>query len=97
MYPFKRFIKTLKEYVWIHARLEDSIAKGYVVKKELTICSKYLKGVEIEFNGPKRNLNLSGDSKIAQLLVFKSIGDQLEKPQLFDSNKNRGRLQNDIF
>ena len=55
-------MKMLKEYVWIHARPEDSIAKGYVVNKELTICSKYLKGVEIEFNGPKRNLNLSGDS-----------------------------------
>ena len=67
------------------------------MNKELTICSKYLKGVEIEFNGPKRNLDLSEDSRIAQLLVFKSIGDQLEEPQLFDSKKNRERLQNDIF
>ena len=41
MYPFERFMKTLKEYFQNHARLEGSIAEGYVVNKTLMFCSKY--------------------------------------------------------
>ena len=58
MYPFERFMKTLKEYVCSRARPKGSIAKGYVVNKALTFCFKYLKGVETRFNRPERNLEL---------------------------------------
>ena len=74
MYPFKRFMKTLKKYVWNRARLEGFIAEGYVVNKVLTFCSKYLKGVKTKFNRPERNPDLTEDLGRAQLSVFKSIG-----------------------
>ena len=74
MYPFERFMKTLKEYVRNRARPEGSIAEGYVVNEALTFCSKYLKGVETRFNRPERNLSLNEDSKRINLSIFKSIG-----------------------
>ena len=43
MYPFERYLDTLKKYVRNHARPEGSIAEGYIVKEALTFCSMYLK------------------------------------------------------
>ena len=79
IYAFERFMKMLKEYVRNCARPEGSIAKGYVVNKALTFCSTYLKGVEIRFNRPERNLDLIDDSERAQLSVFKSVGRPIGK------------------
>ena len=55
MYPFERFMKTLKEYIRNRARPKGSIAKGYVVNEALTFCSKYLKGVEMTREEPRFN------------------------------------------
>ena len=86
----------LKEYVWNRASTEGSIVEGYVVNEALTFCFKYLKGVETKFNRPKRNPNLTDDSKRAQLLVFKSIGRPIEKGLIVQLKKKRG-LQNGTF
>ena len=39
MYPFKRFLKKLIEYVRNRAKPESSIAEGYVVDEVLIFCS----------------------------------------------------------
>ena len=89
MYPFEKFMKTLKEYVRNCAKPEGSIAEGYMVNKALTFCSKYLKGVETKFNRPERNPDLNEDLGRAKFFVFKSIGRQSEKPQLYDSMRKK--------
>ncbi|KAK0572174.1 hypothetical protein LWI29_027307 [Acer saccharum] len=55
MYPFERYLGTLKKYVRNKAKPEGSIAEAYVVNKALTFCSMYLGGIEIKFNRPERN------------------------------------------
>ena len=92
MYPFERFMKTLKEYVRNSARPEGSIAKGYMVKETLTFCSKYLKGVETKFNRPERNSNLTEDSGRTQLLVFKSIGRPIGKASIVRLEEKQRRV-----
>ena len=50
MYPFKRFLDSLKKYVRNHARPEGSIAEDYIINEALTFCSMYLSGIETRFN-----------------------------------------------
>ena len=69
MYPFERFLKKFKEYVRNRARLEGSIAEGYVVNEALTFCSMYLEGVETKFNRLDRNADNTTSTQ-PQLSVF---------------------------
>ncbi|GJV39456.1 hypothetical protein Tco_1417896 [Tanacetum coccineum] len=71
MYPFKRYMKKLKNYVRNKAKPEGSIAKGYITEEALTFCSHYLKGVEIRFNRHKRNED--GLNRTHEFQVFRSI------------------------
>ena len=92
MYPFERFMKTLKEYVRNRAKPEGSIAEGYVVTEALTFCSKYLKDVETKFNRPERNQDLSECVEEAQLSVFKSIGRTLGKASTLQLDEKPKRI-----
>ncbi|KAK1578443.1 hypothetical protein Q3G72_030296 [Acer saccharum] len=56
MYPFERYLGTLKKYVRNKAKPEGFIAEAYLVNEALTFCSMYLDGIEIKFNPPKRNM-----------------------------------------
>jgi hypothetical protein len=42
MFPFERFFVVLKKYVRNHARLEGSIAKGYVIEEVIEFCVDYV-------------------------------------------------------
>ena len=55
MYPFERYIGTLKQYVRNRARPEGSIAEGYVVNEALTFCSMYLHDIETAHNRPEHH------------------------------------------
>ncbi|KAH7862720.1 hypothetical protein Vadar_008568 [Vaccinium darrowii] len=55
MYPFERFLGTLKGFVSNRARPEGSIAEAYIVKECISFCSLYLDGVETVHNRPERN------------------------------------------
>ena len=55
MYPFERYLGTLKKYVRNKAKPKGSITKAYVVNEALTFCSMYLGGIETKFNRPERN------------------------------------------
>ncbi|GJR90369.1 hypothetical protein Tco_0214380 [Tanacetum coccineum] len=56
MYPFEIYKKKLKGYVRNKAKLEGSIAEGYVVEEALTFSSHYFRDVTMKFNHPDRNL-----------------------------------------
>nr|GEX16818.1 hypothetical protein CTI12_AA180240 [Tanacetum cinerariifolium] len=55
MYPIERDLCTLKSYVNNKACPEGSIAEGYLARESLTLCSRYLCGVETLFTRPIRN------------------------------------------
>lgn len=55
MYPFERFMGTLKSYVRNKNRPEGSIAEGHLAGESLTFCSRYLKNISTKFNRPARN------------------------------------------
>ena len=50
MYPIKRYLHTLKNYIRSRAHPDGSIAEGYVADECLTFCSRYLHGIETRFN-----------------------------------------------
>nr|GEX44597.1 hypothetical protein [Tanacetum cinerariifolium] len=57
MFPFKKFMKKLKGYVRNKAKLEGSIAEGYVVEEALTFNSHYFQDVTMKFNRLDRNVD----------------------------------------
>ncbi|KAF7153203.1 hypothetical protein RHSIM_Rhsim01G0080000 [Rhododendron simsii] len=61
MYPFERFLLTLKQYGRNKAHPEASIVKGYLMEDCMNFCAQYLNDVETKLNRPARN-NDSGDS-----------------------------------
>ncbi|KAK7311167.1 hypothetical protein RJT34_09123 [Clitoria ternatea] len=54
MYPIERYLGLLKSYVTNKARLEGSIAEGYLMQEILTFCSRYLDNIETRWNRPAR-------------------------------------------
>ncbi|GKA85869.1 hypothetical protein Tco_0807523 [Tanacetum coccineum] len=71
MYPFKRYMKKLKNYVRNKAKPEGSIAKGYVAEEALTFSSHYFRDVTTKFNRPDRNVDCPPPT--CQFQVFKSL------------------------
>ncbi|XP_057719247.1 uncharacterized protein LOC130933641 [Arachis stenosperma] len=54
MYPIKRYLGRLKQYVRNRAQAEGSIAEGYLSEEILTFCSRYLDNTETRINRPAR-------------------------------------------
>jgi hypothetical protein len=50
MYPIKRRLDTLKNFVRNRARPEGSIAEAYAASDTLTFCSRYMQDVDTKFN-----------------------------------------------
>jgi hypothetical protein len=46
MWPFERFMSVLKKYVLNHARLEGSIAKGYVTEEVIEFCVDFVNSID---------------------------------------------------
>ena len=65
---------------------EGSIAKGYVVDKALTFCSRYFDDVETRFNQPDRNDD--GIHPTRQLSIFESPCKPLGKQSYVDLDSN---------
>ncbi|KAI3443810.1 hypothetical protein Pfo_000475 [Paulownia fortunei] len=55
MYPFERYLGTLKKYIRNMARPEGSIVEGYVVNEALTFSSLYMSQIETRFTRPNHN------------------------------------------
>jgi len=70
MYPFERFLGSLKKYVKNRARPEGSIAEAYIVNEALTFCSMYLTGVETRFNRLARNWIDDEERIVKKISVF---------------------------
>jgi len=86
MYPFRRYLKRLKNYVRNAPKLEGSTAKGYVVDEALTFCSRYFYYVEMRFNRPDRNDD--GIHPSRQLSVFESQCKLLGKQSYMELGSN---------
>nr|GEX47181.1 hypothetical protein [Tanacetum cinerariifolium] len=71
IYPFKRYMKKLKNYVRNKAKPEGSIAEGYVAEEALTFSSYYFWDVTTKFNRPNRNVDFPPPT--CQFQVFKSL------------------------
>ncbi|XP_024028689.1 uncharacterized protein LOC112093778 [Morus notabilis] len=72
MYPFERFLGSLKKYVKNRACPEGSIAEAYIVNEALTFCSLYLTGVETRFNQLARNWVDDEDRTVKKISVFET-------------------------
>ncbi|XP_062075514.1 uncharacterized protein LOC133779583 [Humulus lupulus] len=70
MYSIERELGHLKKYVKNKARLEGSIAEGYVITEALNFCSMYLRGIETRFNLPDRNPEHLGIRKQSTQSIF---------------------------
>jgi hypothetical protein len=46
MWPFERFMLVLKKYALNHARLEGSIAKGYVTEEVIEFCVDFVDSID---------------------------------------------------
>ena len=42
MYPFERYMKTLKSFVWNHNYLEGCIAESYIAEEVIEFCVEYM-------------------------------------------------------
>nr|GFA30598.1 hypothetical protein [Tanacetum cinerariifolium] len=71
MFPFERYMKKLKGYVRNKAKLEGSIAEGYVVEETLTFSSHYFQDVTTKFN--RLDHNVDSPPLTCQFQVFRSI------------------------
>nr|XP_025673255.1 uncharacterized protein LOC112772501 [Arachis hypogaea] len=54
IYPIKRYLGCLKQYVRNRTQPEGSITEGYLSEKILTFCSRYLDNIKITINRPRR-------------------------------------------
>ena len=52
------------------ARPEGSIAEGYIVRECMTLCSRYLKGMETKFNRVERNDDSSSYKYNGGIYIF---------------------------
>ena len=86
MYPFKRYLKRLKDYVRNAVKPEGSISKGYVVDEALIFFSRYFDDVETRFNRPDRNDD--GIHPTRQLSIFESQCKLLGKQSYMELDSN---------
>nr|GEZ96413.1 hypothetical protein [Tanacetum cinerariifolium] len=71
IYPFKRYMKKLKNYERNKSKPEGSIAEVYVAEEALTFSSHYFWDVTTKFNRPDHNVDCPPPT--CQLWVFKSL------------------------
>ena len=91
MYPFERYLGTLKKYVRNKAKPEGSIAEAYVVNEALTFCSMYLGGIETKFNRPERNDDRGKNRQECVLSVFSQNARPFGANQLVNLPQNELR------
>ncbi|XP_020092842.1 uncharacterized protein LOC109713253 [Ananas comosus] len=95
MYPFERYLRTLKSYVRNKAHPEGSIAKGIIAQECVTFCSKYLHDVETRLNRVGRNYEGDLTQKSSSLAIFSQCGLPLgnsKTEQLAISDWNRAAM-----
>ncbi|XP_050229228.1 uncharacterized protein LOC126678370 [Mercurialis annua] len=82
MYLVERYLFKLKLLIRNMAKLEGSIAEGYIADECLTFCSRYLVGVDTKFNQPPRNDDgCSENATTYGLKIFKTIGRPIGKSE----------------
>ena len=94
MYPFERYIGTLKQYVRNRTHPKGSIAEGYVVNKAFTFFSIYLRDIKTAHNRPERHQGGKNTSESKTLSVFKHCTRLIEKgTAILLGNEARRKIQ----
>ncbi|GJV38126.1 hypothetical protein Tco_1410603 [Tanacetum coccineum] len=95
MFPFERFMKTLKGYIRNKAKPEGSIAEGYVVEEALTFSSYYFQDVTMKFNRPDRNVDPSPNVSVSSIPVdLERHANNLQDPELSTTSRVNSLLAN---
>ncbi|KAE8691258.1 hypothetical protein F3Y22_tig00110890pilonHSYRG00294 [Hibiscus syriacus] len=92
MYPFERYIKTLKGYVQNHHRPEGCIAECYVVEESLEFCSHYLKNMKPIGNPHERaDERIHTDKPLSRAIV--EIASAKDSNLVYGAVTYYGRIQ----
>ena len=83
MYPFERFMFTLKRYVRNKSRPEGSIAEGFIAEECMIFCSRYLHDVDSSLTRSGRNDN---DSSSTEINLFGQTGRDLGTSEMIALN-----------
>ena len=67
----------LKQLIHNMAHPEGSIAKGYIAKECMTLCSRYLKGIKTKFNRLDRNYDGGLHTAEGEICIFSHSGRAL--------------------
>ncbi|XXG85974.1 hypothetical protein AAC387_Pa11g0968 [Persea americana] len=82
MYPFERYLHTLKSYERNRSRPEGLIAEGYLSEECSTFCFRYLHEVETKFNRLVRNYDGDDVESLEKFSIFAGTSHALRKATL---------------
>ena len=83
MFLIERYLRHFKKYVRNKARLECSIAEGYIVQEALTFSSQYLRMVESKFSIRKQDDDLLKHKTNYSLEVFRLVCRTIGKNEYY--------------
>jgi len=83
MYSGERALYTRKSQVCNRSCPEGSMAEAYIVEECMTLCSRYLHGIQTKFNGPGRNYN-GGIVRDKSLSIFSHPGRPIGAAKICD-------------
>ncbi|XP_073129688.1 uncharacterized protein [Henckelia pumila] len=88
MYPFERFMKTLKDYVRNRNRPEGSIAECYIAEEAVEFCSDYMSNVHT-IGIPSRHRQIQLTKPLSGSVLHSTCHDELNQA-------HRYVLENDV-
>ncbi|XP_058009289.1 uncharacterized protein LOC131183161 [Hevea brasiliensis] len=74
MYPIERALYSFKSCIRNRACVEGSIAEAYIANECMTLCSRYLHGIETKFNRMDRNYDGGNNKNKGGLSIFSKVG-----------------------
>ncbi|XP_057993145.1 uncharacterized protein LOC131174101 [Hevea brasiliensis] len=74
MYPIERALYSFKSCIRNRACVEGSIAEAYIANECMTLCSRYLHGIETKFNRMERNYDGGSNKNKGGLSIFSKVG-----------------------
>ncbi|XP_058006773.1 uncharacterized protein LOC110657485 [Hevea brasiliensis] len=77
MYPIERALYSFKSCIRNRACVEGSIAEAYIANECMTLCSRYLHGIETKFNRMERNYDGGSNKNKGGLSIFSKVGQGL--------------------
>ncbi|XP_058005383.1 uncharacterized protein LOC131181354 [Hevea brasiliensis] len=73
MYPIERALYSFKSCIRNRACVEGSIAEAYIANECMTLCSRYLHGIETKLNQMERNYDGGSNKNKGGLSIFSKV------------------------